>query len=147
MVKKMVNPKFAKTREYGRVIRKIEKAAKCPFCKENFKYHKEPILKKKGNWFITKESWPYKNTEYHFLIIPEEHKEKFSDLDYSDFDLVSKLVNWVTKRYKIKGGCLTLRFGDSTYTGATVRHLHFHLIVPKMDKRKKEAKTVYFPIG
>lgn len=147
MIKKIVNPRFAKSEDYLRVLKGIEKTNKCPFCKENFKYHKEPILKREDGWFLTKQSWPYKNTEYHFLIIPEEHKEKFSDLDSSDFALVSKLVNWVNKKYKIRGGCLALRFGDSIYTGATVHHLHFHLIVPKTDKRKKEAKTVYFPIG
>ena len=147
MTKKVVNPKFAKSKDYGRVLKTIEQTAKCPFCKGNFKYHKEPILKKEGNWFITKHSWPYKNTEHHFLIISEEHKEEFNELNSSDFEIVSKLVNWIIKKYKIKGGGLLLRFGDPIYTGATVCHLHFHLIVPKIDKKKKEAKTVYFPIA
>ena len=47
----------------------------------------------------------------------------------------------VLKKYNIKGGVLALRFGDTAYTGATVCHLHFHLIVPK------KSQTVNFPIG
>ena len=51
------------------------------------------------------------------------------------------------KKYKIKGGGLTLRFGEQNYTGATVLHLHFHLIVPKLKPKSKLAKIVNFPIG
>jgi len=128
-------------------LKTIEKTKKCPFCKENFKYHKKSILKKEKGWFITKSTWPYKNTQYHFLIIPEKHKENFSQLSFFDFKIVSKLINWAIKKYKIKGGGFLLRFGESIYTGSTVCHLHFHLIVPQINKKNKTAKTVYFPIA
>ena len=107
---------------------------------------KKKILKTYKKWFITESSWPYQNTKFHFLIISEKHKEEFSDLKTSDFEIVSCLANWAIKKYKIKGGALTLRFGDTEYTGATVCHLHFHFIVPKLDK-SKNAKVVNFPIG
>lgn len=147
MIKKVVNSNNARLKEYKRVLKAIEKTEKCPFCKENFKYHKKSILKKENGWFITKSSWPYKNTQYHFLIISEKHKENFSQLTSSDFKVVSKLINWAIKKYKIKGGGLLLRFGESIYTGSTVCHLHFHLIVSQINKKNKTAKTVYFPIG
>ena len=145
-MKKVVDLKYAKSKEYKKTLETIKETAKCPFCKENFKYHKKKILKTCKNWFITESSWPYKNAEFHFLIISEKHKEEFSDLKVSDFKTVSDLVNWAIKKYKIKGGALTLRFGDTQYTGATVCHLHFHFIVPELDKNK-EAKVVNFPIG
>lgn len=144
---KVVNKRFAQGKgEYEDVISSIEKKGKCPFCPENFKYHKEPILKKENGWLITKNSWPYENTENHLVIIGEKHKENFNELTDSDFITVRKLVDWATKKFKIKGGGLSLRFGDTDHTGATVCHLHFHLISPKLDKDGK-AKTVYFPIG
>ena len=145
--KRVVNLKFAKSRDYRNVLKIIEKTAKCPFCKENFKYHKKPIEKKEKGWFITKNSWPYKNTEHHFLIISEKHKENFEDLSSVDFKSISRLVNWAIKKYKIKGGGLTLRFGQTAFTGSTVPHLHFHLISPKINKKTQGTKTVYFPIG
>lgn len=145
-MKKIVDKTYAKSKEYKKTLETIEKTAKCPFCKDNFKYHKKKILKKESKWFITESSWPYKNSKFHFLIISEKHKEEFSDLKTPDFKTVSNLVNWVIKKYKIKGGALSLRFGDTKYTGASVCHLHFHFIVPKLDKNKK-AKTVNFPVG
>jgi len=147
MTKKVVNPKFANLKDYKKVLKTIEKTTKCPFCKENFKYHRKPIIKKQKGWFITENTWSYKNTRHHFVIISEEHKEEFKELNFSDFETVSKLANWIIKKYKINGGGILLRFGDSDYTGATVCHLHFHLIVPKINKRMMKAKTVYFPIG
>ena len=51
------------------------------------------------------------------------------------------------EKYKIKGGGLVLRFGKTIYTGSTVNHLHFHLIVPEVSKNTKKINTVYFPIG
>ena len=147
MTKKVVNPKFAKSKDYQKVLKTIEETAKCPFCKSNFKYHKKLILKKEKSWFVTENTWPYKNTKHHFLIISEEHKEEFNELSPADFEIVFKLANWLIKKYKIKGGGFLLRFGELIYTGATVCHLHFHLIVPKIDKKNKKTKVVYFPIG
>lgn len=138
---KVVDPRFAKNEEYGKVIEEIADKGKCPFCPDNFKYHKNEVLKKSGKWFITKSSWPYENAEEHFLIIGENHKEHISELDLEDITDVDFLVKWVTAEFKLKGGVLALRFGATEYTGATVCHLHFHLIVPQ------KSKTVNFPIG
>ncbi len=145
--KRVVNKRFAKGKgEYEEIISSIEKKGKCPFCPENFKYHKEPILKTLAGWFITKNSWPYKNTENHFIIISKKHKENFGELNNNDLKSVKILVNWTIKKFKIKGGALALRFGDTNYTGATVCHLHFHLISPKTNSKNK-SDTVFFPIG
>ncbi|HDY72911.1 MAG TPA: HIT domain-containing protein [bacterium] len=147
MRKKFISRDPAESKEYKDVLKAIKKTGKCPFCKENFKYHKKPILFRKKNWFITKSSWPYKNTQYHFLIISKKHKEDFTQLNTSDFSEVSQLAKWATGKYKIKGGALTLRFGKAIYTGSTVNHLHFHLIVPEINKNTKKTKTVHFAVG
>jgi len=143
-MKKVVDLTFAKSKEYKNVLRMIKEKGKCPFCKENFKYHKNPIEKREKDWFITKSSWPYRDTKYHFLIIPERHKENFRELNQADFKAISKLVNWAIEKYKIKGGGLTMRFGETSFSGSTVCHLHFHLISPQKGRKNK---IVYFPIG
>ena len=63
MKKGFVNLKNARRGEYSKVIEEIQKTGKCPFCKENFKYHKKPILKKTNGWILTENSWPYKNAK------------------------------------------------------------------------------------
>ncbi|MFH1714484.1 MAG: HIT domain-containing protein [Candidatus Nealsonbacteria bacterium] len=146
-MKKFVNIRNAKKGEYKRVIEEILKTGKCPFCKENFKYHKKPVYKRKNGWFLTNNSWPYKNTKHHLIILGNKHKENFSELTKSDFESVVYLTNWALKKWKIKGGGLAMRFGDTNYTGASVSHIHFHIISPEINKKTKRSKTVNFPIG
>jgi len=147
MKKIFVNIKNARKGEYKKVIEEIAKTGKCPFCKENFKYHKKPIYKRKGGWFLTNNTWPYKNARCHLIIIADEHKEEFTELTKSDFESVAYLTNWAIKEWKIKGGGLAMRFGNTNFTGASVGHIHFHIISPKLDKKTKRGKLVSFPIG
>lgn len=146
-IKKVVDPVHARTAEYLEVLKKIEKEGKCPFCPENFKYHPRPVLKKTKEWFITRNTWPYRNAKHHLLIIGIKHKEKLLQLSPDDWKEIHELTCWAIKKYKIRGGALTIRFGDTRYTGATVCHLHFHLISPKLDKKNRRSKAVNFPIG
>lgn len=144
---RVVNKRFAKRKSgYEHVLNQIEMENKCPFCHDNFKYHKNPILKKNSNWFITESSWPYKNAKYHFLIINRKHKEAFSELNKKDWETLRELTNWAIKNYNLPGGALALRFGDTDYTGATVCHIHAHIISPQLNRQGK-SKTVYFPVG
>lgn len=145
MSKKFVNLKNARAGEYKKVIETIAQTGKCPFCPENFKYHKKPIYKTKGNWFLTNNSWPYKNTQSHLLIIGKKHKENFQELTNRDFKDILELANFGIKKFKIKGGALCMRFGNTEFTGASVTHLHFHIISPKINKDK--TYSVNFPIG
>src|SRR5680860_423734 len=115
-MKKVVDITHAKSNDYRKTLEAIEETAKCPFCRDNFKYHKKKILKKEKKWFITENSWPYENSKFHFLIISERPKEALGDLCVSDLEAVSHLAKWAIKKFKIKGGALTLRFGDTAYT-------------------------------
>ena len=147
MKKKFVNINNARKGKYKKIIEKIASTGKCPFCKEDFKYHEKPVFKQRNGWFLTENSWPYKNSYHHLIIIGDKHKEKFSEITKKDFEAVSYLTRWAIKKYKIKGGGFAMRFGDTNFTGATVAHLHFHIISPKQDKKTGRAKTVRFPIG
>jgi len=146
-MKTFVNIKNARKGEYKKVIEKIASIGKCPFCKKNFRYHKKPVFKRKSGWFLTNNSWPYKNAEHHLIIIGEKHKENFSELTKKDFEAVAYLTKWAIKKYKIKGGGFAMRFGDTNFTGASVSHIHFHIISPKRNKKTKRTKIVKFPIG
>lgn len=145
--KQVVDPRYAKSKSYGAVINKIAGEAKCPFCPDNFKYHKKPIIKRFGKWFLTASTWPYKNTKHHFLIMSTQHKERLHELNGTDWKAIATLATYAVKKFKLPGGALTMRFGETAYTGATVCHLHAHLIVPQLKPGKKIAKTVWFPIG
>ncbi|MFC1721142.1 HIT domain-containing protein [Patescibacteria group bacterium] len=139
--KKVADASFAKGDEYAQVIKEIIERGECPFCPAGFIYHKYPILKKNGEWFITRSSWPYENAEHHFIILSDRHMECVSEITPEDLVAVQYLASWAVDEFDLKGGALNVRFGDTEYTGATVCHIHFHLIVPKY------KQTVIFPIG
>ncbi len=138
--KKVVNPSFAKG-DYKNVIDTIEEKGKCPFCPDNFIYHKHPVLKREGSWFITKQTWPYENSKCHFLIIGEDHKENIDELIPEDMKDILMLMQWAAKKFSIDGGGFAMRFGETSCTGSSVCHLHVHLIV------SQKGKSVSFPVG
>ena len=142
---KVVDLRSAKSARYRAILHDIQNEGVCPFCPKTFKWHTKPILKREGGWLITESFSPYKNTKHHFLIIKIKHKEHINELSPRDWQSLSRLAVWAIKKFRIKGGALALRFGDTALTGSTVCHIHAHLIVPKTKNRK--AKTVWFPIG
>jgi diadenosine tetraphosphate (Ap4A) HIT family hydrolase len=117
----------------------------CPLCPP-LKWHTKPILEDDGKWFITENSHPYEAAQHHLLIIPKRHIELLSELETEDLESILALSNWATREFDIRGGGLTMRFGETLFTGATVKHLHAHLIVPKVDG-DRVVSPVYFPIG
>ena len=147
MKHEVVNKQNARKGEYRRIIEKIYGIGKCPFCPNNFIYHKEPILRRRGSWFLTKNSWPYKHTRYHLVIIGKKHKENLLDLTSKDFQDVLALAKWAIKEYNIQGGAFAMRFGNANLTGASVAHIHFHILSPKRDQKTRLYKKVTFPIG
>lgn len=147
--KRVVDPTFAsRTPDYAKVISAIEAKGKCPFCRKNFKYHTKKFLRERGGWIITPNAWPYQNTARHFLIInPRKHQEGLPHLTAKDWVSILFLAKWAVKKYRLRGGALCLRFGQTACTGATVCHLHAHLIVPKLVSKTGRVLTVNFPVG
>lgn len=143
--KKLVNPAPAKSKWYRGMLGEIQKEKVCPLCPQTMRWHTKPILKRRNGWLLTENFNPYKDTAHHLLVISPVHKEMPNQLTRRDWSALSHLLNWAVKKFRVKGGGITMRFGESVYTGATVRHLHLHLIVPKLVRGK--AKPVYFPIG
>lgn len=144
--KKLVNLSGAKGRpQYLSTLKDIARANVCPLCPATMRWHTKPILKRARGWLITENMNLYPNAKHHFLVIGEIHKENLQELTSSDWSAVASLCNWAIKKYHIKGGSVAMRFGKPAFTGATIRHLHTHLIAPKVIRGK--TKPVYFGIG
>jgi ATP adenylyltransferase len=130
---KFVNKKNAHrpdtSKVYESVIRKIQQDSVCPFCQENLhKYHKKPILHQSKYWVATNNMYPYLGSTEHILIINAEHKEDVTELSDDEWLDLRVMVKTLTAMQSIKGATLLLRFGDTDYTGASVSHLHAHLV-------------------
>jgi diadenosine tetraphosphate (Ap4A) HIT family hydrolase len=143
--KQFVDPTQARSEEYRSTLDAIKQEGVCPFCKETMKWHTNPILKRAGGWIITKTTQPYENAAHHLLLIPEAHKEGLENVTGDDWDAIRDLVTWYRNDQNIQGGGLTVRFGDYAFGGSSVKHIHFHFIVPVVIDGM--TRHVDFPIG
>lgn len=147
--KQLVDPTSARSDEYRDQLGEIAAAGVCPFCPDSFKWHPNEVLQRNASWLITPIRQNYPNADLHFLLIGEDHVEHFLELSSESWGDLRDLVRWACNEYglKDKGGGFALRFGPTAFTGATVAHLHAHLIVPQIDEDTQRARVVNFPIG
>jgi len=148
MQRRFVNLKnaFRPNSAYKSVIHKIRRDSVCPFCPKHLtQYHKKPIIKTGRFWILTDNMYPYKGTRHHLLLIHKKHIERFSDISPAAWQELSRLVNFAVKKRAVKGAAFVMRFGDTSYTGASVSHLHANLISP--DIRKKNRAPIMTRVG
>lgn len=118
----------------------------CPFCVENLqKYNSQPILQENDSWLLISNQWPYEHTITHLLAISRLHTEHLADLPPGAGEDLFLLMKWAETTYQIAAGGLAMRFGDISDNGATVRHLHCHMIVP--DPSRDPDQKVRFKIS
>lgn len=144
--KSFVDLSGSRTPEQLEVLKDIHQKGVCPFCLENLKdYHKKPILISGKYWIATKNQWPYKNTKHHFVFIHKTHIESVDELKPKEADELILIAQKLNKKFRIKSGGLCMRFGHLGKNGATVRHLHAHLISAK--ENLKDDEHVRFKVG
>ena len=138
----------ARIDEQRQVMETIQDRQECPFCPENLdKYHRAEIIRKGALWVLTRNQWPYENTTEHLLAIATYHAETIADLREGSFDELQGHMTWAEKELDIKSGAVALRFGDISQNGATVNHLHAHIIAPTPHTKETAVnKKVRFKI-
>src|SRR3989344_2622350 len=121
----------------------------CPFCRENLeKYHKNPILKEGKFWLLTDNQWPYEKIKHQMLAINKPHIEHLSEMNPEAGKELIEMFAEETKKRKIDGGGVAIRFGrsnDGNY-GSSVLHIHAHLIEPDL-KKLEETEAWRFKFG
>ena len=141
----LVDPRNARDPTYLEHLHTMEHRGTCPFCPEAYDHTR--ILQTRGSWHIARSNWPYESAKHHLLIISKEHRTSFLELSASDFSDIQMLFKWAMEQFCICGGGLALRFGETLYSGATVCHLHFHIIQPELKADGTSVHVVHFPIG
>lgn len=131
---------------YTKVIDQIKKDGVCPFCPENIqKYHPNPIVNEGSYWLLTNNAYPYEGAKYHLLIIHKRHIESLGEVTPEAWDELKFMIETFVAEHKIPGGSLMMRFGKTSYTGASVSHLHVNFVSP--DGEDKERKPIIARIG
>lgn len=144
--KNFINIENARNDDQRQVMDSIATNEECPFCPENLtKYHKQEILRKGAHWLLTRNQWPYEHTDLHLLAISTYHAEHITDLRDGSFNELQKHLAWASGVFGVVSGGIAMRFGDTRNNGATVNHLHAHMIVPS--KERTPDQKVKFKIS
>lgn len=115
----------------------------CPFCSEHFStYHDAPVIYQGDQWFISANDYPYEGTRVHFLVIARTHITTLSELTPEMLTGLGQALQWIEETAKIPGGAFFMRFGDMRYTGATIAHLHGHVVSGDEDSEGAERIRV-----
>jgi diadenosine tetraphosphate (Ap4A) HIT family hydrolase len=136
----------ARVEEQRQEMQRIIEAGHCPFCPENVHlYHKQPNLKDGRFWFVTKNQWPYENVKLQLLAIYKSHAENLQELDPDAGEELLRFFAEIEKEMGVPGGAFAMRFGDTTHSAGSVKHIHAQFIWP--DIEKPGFKSVRFKIG
>ncbi|MHB8660850.1 MAG: HIT family protein [Minisyncoccota bacterium] len=116
--------------DYEQVLRVIIAQGFCPFCEEHlFKHHRQSVEYRSRHWLVTRNSWPYDGTQHHFLFITRKHIKTIEEMAPAAWADLQRTYRLMVERYKLTGATLMIRSGDTRFTGASVNHLHAHLII------------------
>lgn len=114
---------------YNSIINDIATKGVCPFCPEHLaQYHHNPILEETDNWLLTDNMHPYENASQQLLVIHRNHIETLDEVTSSAWSELQLIISLAGKIRDIKGGTLLMRYGDTTYTGASVVHIHAQIV-------------------
>ena len=123
-----------RTAEQRAEMERLDALGICLFCPEHLASHpRQRILLSTEHWSVTPNEYPYTGTSLHLLLVPHQHAGDLLELRdevRSDF--------WVAlaaaaKAHGIRHYGLGVRNGDCRFTGATIAHVHAHVLVGSDD--------------
>ncbi len=120
----------ARTPEQLAEMRRLDAAGICLFCPGHLASHpRQRVLFTTRYWTATQNEFPYSGTSLHLLLVPHQHAADLLELDAEGrADFWTALATAVS-RYDLSHYGLGVRNGDCRFTGATIRHVHAHLLV------------------
>lgn len=126
---------------FKKVYEEIEKEGIDPFDREEFcNRHPHPILFENENWFVSYNAVPYKGAGLHLLFVHKKFITSIEQISPEGLSDLWELIALAKKEFGFESGAFMMRFGDTAQTGASVTHLHAHIIVA--EKIEGERKVI-----
>jgi diadenosine tetraphosphate (Ap4A) HIT family hydrolase len=120
----------ARTPEQTAEMRSLEARGLCLFCPDGLRGHeRQQILFETRHWAVTPNEFPYQGTALHLLLVPHEHAGDLLDLPAAAQQDFWTALGLIRERYQLRYYGLGVRNGDCRFTGATIRHVHAHVLV------------------
>ena len=119
-----------RTEEQLAEMRRLEAAGICLFCPDSLREHaRQRVLFETDHWAVTPNAYPYAGTRLHLLVVPRQHVNDM--LDLGDLALADfwGAMREIRSRFSLDHYGLGVRNGNCSFTGATIRHVHAHVLV------------------
>ena len=97
----------------------------------------QDILFSTKNWYVSRNRFPYEGVEHQFLIVAYNKVYRVEDMSHEMWSELNYIWNKLIVDYNLDGGALCYRFGNPALSGASVKRLHAHIIVPKDNNKTK----------
>jgi ATP adenylyltransferase len=115
-------------------MRRLDAAGICLFCPDELARHpRQQILFATRHWSVTPNEFPYPGTALHLLLIPREHAGDMLELSEAARADFWQALAEVARRYELRHYGLGIRNGDCRLTGATIAHVHAHVLAGSGD--------------
>jgi len=120
----------ARTGDQLAEMRRLDAAGICLFCPDGLARHaRQRILLRTRHWSVTPNEFPYQGTSLHLLLVPDQHAADLLDLSEEVRHDFWEALAAVAREHELSHYGLGVRNGDCRYTGATIRHVHAHVLV------------------
>ncbi len=111
-------------------MRRLEAAGICLFCPEHLEAAQDqPIVHRTAHWNVTPNEYPYEGARLHLLLVPHAHVTDLVDLPAEAHADLFAALRWVRDEHGLTYYGLGARCGDGAHTGATIAHVHVHVVV------------------
>jgi ATP adenylyltransferase len=120
----------ARTAEQLAEMQRLEAAGVCLFCPGELDRHAgAAAFLRTDHWTVMPNDFPYAGTSLHLMLIPRRHAGDLLELGAAaQADFFTALAA-ARAHYGFGHYGLGVRNGDCRYTGATIAHVHAHVVV------------------
>lgn len=140
----VVNPDNARNKTYREQLEVIQASGKCPFCPGGYTMEdpaeQAKMVYQNDSWIVKENTHALEGAKHHFVLIVKTHRLRISEMTSEEAIGFLDALAWIRKKYSPAGGEFYMREGDTSLTGATVKHLHAQYIIPNPG----ETIVVYF---
>jgi diadenosine tetraphosphate (Ap4A) HIT family hydrolase len=124
----------ARTPEQLAEMKRLDEAGICLFCPAHLRRHpRQRVLLDTRHWTATANEFPYPGTSLHVLLVPHQHAADLLDLPGEVRDDFWTALAAVARGNGLSHYGLGIRNGDCRLTGATIEHVHAHVLVASGD--------------
>ncbi len=119
-----------RTAEQLAEMERLEAAGICLFCPAGLRVHtRQRAGWETRHWMVLHNEFPYPGTAIHLLVVPHKHVTDMLDLDDESLGEFWDVLKTIRDRFGLGHYGLGVRNGNCGFTGATIAHVHAHVLV------------------